>query len=264
MTYQLKQPAIYDFSSWEDVSAYQWDSIAATNPLAVIMRASIQGAGTRNRFEDTKAVEYSNACKARGIRTGLYHFLSPNGIAEQAALFLSVWNKCGGANIVPIVDVEIDLQVSYGGTIGQAVWQSHIKTFLDLIAAGTGKTPMIYTNKNYWGFTYTRVALWKLAPPAWTGDYPLWLAWYPTLPDQFDEPPVSIIPGGWKKWAIWQWEDGGRTNGYLANDLNIASLWYAAELNAIVDPPIDPPILDWPDKLTAVHDGVSKDYLPNV
>ncbi|NDI27418.1 MAG: hypothetical protein EBY73_07085 [Burkholderiaceae bacterium] len=52
-------------------------------------------------------------CKMAGIRYGLYHFLTPNGIAEQAALFLSQWNKANGADLAPIVDVEVDLVKSY-------------------------------------------------------------------------------------------------------------------------------------------------------
>jgi len=144
------------------------------------------------------------------------------------------------------VDVEVDLNVSYpmaggGSTVGNATWQSHIKTFLDLIETGTGRKPIIYTNRNFWSFTMTKTAT-GMIPPSWTDQYYLWCAWYPFQPEDFNALPASEMPSGWTKWAMWQWEDGGRQNGYLANDLNIASDWYAAELGAIViPPPVEPP-----------------------
>jgi GH25 family lysozyme M1 (1,4-beta-N-acetylmuramidase) len=244
----LKKPIIYDFSSWED--NIQWDQIKAQDPLAVIMRASYQSLGARTRYEDVKAFEYMKACKDREIRTGLYHFLTPNGIAEQAALFISVWNKCGGAEVDPIVDVEVDLVRSYPhatrrgeSSIGQAVWQGHVKTFIDLIATGTGRTPIIYTSENFWKFVMTKNSLLQLVPPTWTADYPLWVAQYPLSPDTASQP--AVLPKGWTSWAMWQYSDTGRQNGFLANDLNTASPWYEIELLG-TEPPPPPPDPDAP------------------
>lgn len=251
MALTLKKNPIYDFSSWED--GIKWDEMVGDKkPLAVIMRASIQSTGTRTRFEDVKAVEYVNECKKRGIKTGLYHFLSPNGIAEQAALFLSVWNKCGGVELAPIVDVEVDLLASYKGTIGNQVWQNHVKAFIDLIASGTGRTPIIYTNKNYWSFVMTKNLLQQLVPPSWTADYPLWVAQYPETPDTVSAP--MSMPNGWTSWAMWQYSDKGRQNGLLANDLNSASDAFAAELGQIVIDPIPdvPPVVEDDPYVSAV------------
>lgn len=241
---QLKTPIIYDFSSYED--GIQWDAIKAQNPLAVIMRGSLQVLGGRNRYEDAKAVEYVKACKDRGIRTGLYHLLTPNGIAEQAALFISVWNKCGGTTLAPIVDVEVDLVQYYPhatrkgeSSIGNAVWQSHIKTFIDMVAAGTGRTPIIYTNEKFWAFAMTKNVLGQFVPPTWTADYPLWVAQYP-LPNADAATGPAALPKGWTRWAMWQYSEVGRQNGMLANDLNTASPWYTAELLGTIPPPPDP------------------------
>jgi GH25 family lysozyme M1 (1,4-beta-N-acetylmuramidase) len=240
MTFTLKPNAIFDFYEGEAPINF-----AGMNPkpLAIIFRASYQIIGGRTRRADVEVENYVAQCKAAGIKYGLYHFLTPNGIAEQAALFLSVWNKVGGANIAPIVDVEIDLQKNYqvpGAIIGQAVWQGHVKTFLDLIAAGTGRTPIIYTNVNYWQFVKTRNSLLQLVPPSWTADYPLWVAQYPDNPDSANAP--AALPAGWTSWVMWQYNDRGRSNGFLANDLNIASAAFAAELGAVVTPlPVEPP-----------------------
>lgn len=238
----LKGNIVYDV--YENEFPVKIEQMTNPKPLAVIARASYQVLGGRSRAEDTKALTYTNQCKAMGIKYGLYHFLTPNGIAEQAALFLSVWNKCGGANLAPIVDVEVDLPKYYNGTIGQQVWQNHIKTFLDLISAGTGKTPMIYTNKNYWAYAMTKNLIGQLVPPIWTADYPLWVAQYPYQPDLQSTP--SVLPNGWTKWAMWQYNDAGRSNGFLANDLNTCSDWYATELGAIVIPPPTPDPVDDP------------------
>lgn len=260
MSITLKPNVIYDI--YEGEYPVKIEQMTNPKPLAVIARASWQLIGSRTRNIDARAVEYVAQCKAAGIRYGLYHFLTPNGIAEQAALFNSQWEKCGGADLAPIVDVEVDIQKSYNGSVGQQVWQNHIKTFLDLVAAGTGKTPMIYTNKNYWGFTYARNNLLQLVPPAWTADYPLWVAQYPYQPDQQTEP--LVLPGGWNKWAIWQYSDAGRSNGYLANDLNTASDWYAAELgNVIPNPDPDPqPGDEFPEEVGLTIGTSTKWYIP--
>jgi len=268
----LKNNTIYDIYGGEFPVNIQ----AMTNPkpLALIIKASEQSKGTRTRFADPHVYDYVEQCKATGIKYGLYHFLSPNGIAEQAALFISIWNKCGGANLVPIVDVEVDLNqyypkldakgkpISGTSTIGNAVWQSHVKTFIDLVAAGTGRTPMIYTNKNYWAFVMTKNLLGTLIPPTWTADYPLWVAQYPDQPDSAAAP--SILPNGWSKWAIWQYSDKGRTNGFLANDLNTCSDWYAEELGGIIIPDPEPTDDPYVSAVFTKQSGEQVIWLPKV
>lgn len=241
----LKQPPIYDFSAYED--NIKWDQmIGDKKPIAVIMRASIQEYGKRIRYEDAKVIEYITESKKRGFKTGLYHVLSPNGIAEQAALFINVWEKCGGADIEPIVDVEVDLVKYYPhatrkgeSSIGQAVWQDHIIKFINAIAIGTGRTPMIYTNENYWKFVMTKNVLGQFVPPTWTSDYRLWVAQYPYDFDLASKPPR--LPSGWTDYVMWQYHDKGRQNGFLANDLNVPTEAFAKELGSIIVlPPPDP------------------------
>lgn len=242
----LKEPKIYDYSSFE--ANIDWIRMGLDKPLANFFRASWQKIGTRERGIDTTAADYSARSRDLGSKVGIYHFLTPQGIAEQAALFLGQWNKIK-PDLAPAIDVEIDLGLSgyyvstrSGGSISNATWQSHVKTFIDLIAAGTGRTPMIYTNKNYWSFVCTKNVLGQFVPPSWTKDYPLWLGWYPDLPDNFSAPTTAMIPAGWTsdQWAMWQYFDKGRQNGFVANDLNVASAWYAEELGQIVLPPPPP------------------------
>ena len=255
MTFTLKPNPVYDFSAWEEITPAQWQAIADTKPLAVIMRGSYQLIGSRNRYEDVKAVEYVLKAKSLGLRTGLYHFLTPNGIAEQVALFMSVWNKCGGTDLPPIVDVEIDLQASYSKSpaiIGNAVWQSHIKTFIDAVAAATGKTPIIYTSQKYWVFACTKNVLGQFVAPTWTKDYPLWVAQYPNEPETWTKP--TAMPIGWTDWAMWQYSEKGRQNGFVANDLNTASAAFTEEITGLPPVVIDPPVIvDPPTGITKTH-----------
>ena len=263
MSFALKPNAIYDF--YEGEAPINFGGMIP-KPLAIIFRASFQVIGGRTRRADYEVENYVAQCKAAGIRYGLYHFLTPNGIAEQAALFLDVWNKAGGANIAPIVDVEIDLRVSYskpGAIIGNEVWQRHVKTFLDLVAAGTGKTPIIYTSKNFWSYVMTKNLIGQLTPPSWTADYPLWVAQYPYDPDSMNAP--TAMPAGWMNWCMWQYNDKGRSNGFLANDLNTASAAFAAELNGIEVPPVvDPPVNNSPFVMAKLmrEDGTTIDFFP--
>lgn len=231
---QLKKNPIYDFSSWED--NIKWDQMTGENkPAAVFLRASYQQVGSRVRGEDKTAVPYSQKCREYGIPFGLYHFLTPNGIAEQADLFMQVWNECGGANLAPVVDVEIDLQLNYSKSpsiIGNQVWQNHIKTFIDIIASKTDKTPMIYTSQKYWIFACTKNIIGGFVPPSWTNDYPLWVAQYPLTPDTWDKP--TAMPLGFTDWEIWQYAENGRQNGFLANDLNTATDAFIQEIGGVV------------------------------
>jgi GH25 family lysozyme M1 (1,4-beta-N-acetylmuramidase) len=219
----IKRNLIYDI--YQEEYPVKFESMTDPKPLAVIMKASGQILGGRSRSQDTRVLEYVNQCKTLGIPHGLYHFLTPNGIKEQADLFLSIWDKCGGSVLPPMVDVEVDLNKFYpdkagGSIIGNQVWQDHVKLFLDLVETGTGKKCMIYTSQKYWAFVMTRVGK-NMVPPLWTSQYLLWVASYPDFPKETSAP--LAMPSGWATWALWQYEDQGRPNGFPANDLNTAS-----------------------------------------
>ena len=219
--FEIKQPVIIDIY-------YDEYPVDFTGVDIAILKASGKDAwGTR--YVDSKVFEYAGECFIRGIKIGLYHFLRPRNIAEQAAMYLEVWDALG-SDLPPIVDVEVNpLLVA----VGYATWASHIKTWLDLVEAHTGRKPMIYTSQYFWGFT---------GNPSWANDYPLWVAFYPDYPDDFDAPIITRIPGNWQKWALWQYAEDGRSCGHRANDYNLAAKWWLAELGEPT-PPITPPVI---------------------
>jgi len=209
------------------VDVYQGEypvDLANLNPYLCIFRASAQYSN-HNRAEDIRAQNYSDECKRLGIKRGMYHFLRPNGISEQADLFLSVWDKLGGAELRPIVDVEVDPDTA---DVGRAVWAHHIKTFIDRVQAHTGLSPIIYTSLYFWEFTNH---------PKWASDYDLWAAWYPFEPDNYSSLPPNRAPKGFRQLAMWQYAEDGRTQGYLANDYNKLEDWLIEELEQTPTPP---------------------------
>ncbi|MGE5073455.1 MAG: GH25 family lysozyme, partial [Anaerolineae bacterium] len=182
------------------------------------------------RRQDHEVENYVAQCRDLGIRYGLYHFLRPHSIAEQAQLFLSVWNALGGASMPPILDVEVDITQLRKKPLNRETWAFQIKTWLDMVETATGHKPMIYTSQRYWTYTFDRQG----NPPAWTDQYPLWLAWYPDreFVDTNVEPPRTVRPLGWTHWEIWQYRgDSGVAEGFAVNDLDTISPAYAALLD---------------------------------
>lgn len=221
----LKTPYSYDF--YEGEYPVNFEAMKDAPPPVLWFKASGKFSDGVRR-EDYKVREYVAVCKSLSWRYGLYHLLRPNNITEQAQLFCSVWDAVGGSPVRPVVDVEVDPRL-VGITF--SIWQSQIKTYLDLVEQHTGKIPIIYTSQYFWSMAYSNGV-----PPNWTNRYPLWMAWYPDFPDNYSSPPVSKWPGGWTKWAMWQYSEDGRTNGFPGNDLNLLSIWFNIEVTGTRPP----------------------------
>lgn len=229
--YQIKQPAIVDFYSGEYPVA--WQSV-----YRAIFKAS-------EYVEDSKVEQYVLEAKANNQLYGLYHFLVPNNISQQADLFLSVIHKVGQGNMPVTVDIEI-YPATYG--VSQLTWRSQIKSFLDTLEASLGYKPMIYTSKNYWNYTLDSNG----NPAGWEDAYPLWVAQYPLASTVDATPAPTLIPKGWSTWAMWQYSADGRTQGYFANDYSTINGWYKNYLDS-----------NWagttvPDIITSPYEGMQR------
>lgn len=227
--YLLKIPYICDV--YEKEAPIDWASMNP-KPYRAILKASGKFSDGVRR-QDHEVENYVVQCKDLGIRYGLYHFLRQDSITEQAQLFWEVWTKVGGADMPPIVDVEIELpkpKKKKDKKFTGEDWAYQIKVWLSLVENWSGQKPIIYTSQKYWLETFDRYG----NPPTWTDEYPLWVAWYPDkeFVDANNVPAKSLIPAGWTKWALWQYSDTGIEDGYLANDLNTISSEFAADLDA--------------------------------
>ena len=123
----------------------------------------------------------------------------------------------------PIIDVEC-YPSQFG--VSRETWAYQIKTSLDTLEKRYGEKPMIYTSANFWSYVAVNGS-WNV------NDCPLWTALYPrpaTYVDSVNEP--YPLPKGWVKWAMWQYAEDGRTQGYLWNDLNVVSNWFKIYLDS--------------------------------
>lgn len=229
--YAMKTPAIVDF--------YQGEHPVNWKP---VYRAILKASGkffNGTIGQDTKVEEFVAQCKANKQAYGLYHFLLPNDITPQMNLFLSVINKVGQGNMPVCIDVECN-PADYG--ISKLVWRGQIKVALDILEKALGYKPMIYTSKNFWDYTLDASG----NPAGWEKYYPLWVAQYPYAQyvDSWKAP--VLIPKGWTTWAIWQYAEDGRTQGYFANDLSTINDWYKTYLDTSWNTSSKPDIITTP------------------
>lgn len=229
--YTLKSPAVYDF--YEGEYPLNWQAIKATNPLRVVFQATY---GRHGRWDDNKpdrkVKQYVDEAKANGVKYGLYHFLKPNSINEQADFYLNTIKSLGGfGDMEPIVDVEYEPSRRDRNAIRGTQWAGQIKAWLDLVEGASGKKPLIYTSAKFWAFTFDR----DEKPPVWTSQYRLWTAGYPFAMrvDSNVTCPKSYIPAGWTECAVWQYAEDGRYRRHPANDLNLVSDSYRDVLNQV-------------------------------
>ncbi len=235
MRYQLKTPVALDVSYWQ--GTVNWSQISP-RPVLVMCKAS-EGVNTQDA---TFKGNWSNL-KTLNIRRGAYHFfrlgLDP---AHQFDNYQKAITQAGGfqaGDLPPVLDVE-NLEAATP-QLRQAAPDA-IKSWLDRAQSFSGQTPMIYTNLYQWSLISGRNGK---VPPAWTANYPLWLAWFPDHPDHFSTPPATVMPAGWTQWAIWQYAKDGRIDGLAVPvDLDILSDWFAQQLNpgGPVTPGPQPPL----------------------
>ncbi len=227
MKYQLKKPAVLDVSRWQ--GQVVWSALAP-QPVLVICKAS-EGI---NSIDPTLSSNW-DSLKSLGIRRGAYHFFHAEMDAVQQFLnFQAAIGQAGGflhTDIPPVLGVE-GLEVATPDVRKAAA--GAIKTWLDNAQAFSGKVPVIYTSAYQWSFVTDQNG----KTPAWSGNYPLWVAWYPDNPDKFSAPAPGSMPAGWTQWAIWQYADTGQLTGLnVPVDVDIMSDWFAKQLDPTSPPP---------------------------
>ena len=159
-----------DVSSWQ--GAIDFDAVAASGVKFVITRI---GDGL---YHDPYFESNWQAILDVGLIRGAYLFYEPTKSASaQAKHVVDSVGKLGAGDLPVTLDVE--------WTTGTPT-ASAIQTFVDLVTAGTGKTPMIYTAAGYWNQYFT----------SQFGGLKLWVAnWETSCP---------TLPSSWSSWVFWQ------------------------------------------------------------
>ncbi|UKA52936.1 lysozyme M1 [Arthrobacter sp. FW305-BF8] len=154
-----------------------------------------------------------------GMVRGAYHFAIPNWSsgADQARYFVrngGGWTA-DGWTMPPVLDFEFNPYAgrtingfNFGNTcygMSPAQLTSWVRDFGNTMRSLTGRLPAIYTNTSWWKQC--------LGDPTGFGDYPLWVAAYPSTPTNN----AGSIPASWSTYSIWQYS----STGPFAGDSNV-------------------------------------------
>jgi len=120
------------------------------------------------------------------------------GPTAQANRMVAAVGQLGAGDLPCMVDVEVT-----GGQSGATI-AANVRTWINVVQAGTGLTPIIYTGPYFWDDNVGDTSF---------GDIPLWIADYGVS--------CPSVPNGWSSWTIWQYGDSG---GSLDQDVFNGSL----------------------------------------
>jgi lysozyme len=159
-------------------------------------------------FKDSTFDQNWSRMKTAGVLRGAYQYFEPeDDETEQANMVVAKVGHLGAGDLPAMIDVE-----KTGGLGGSEVGDRVLR-WLQIVEAGTGVKPIIYTGSYFWeGSVGTDLKT-----------YPIWIAAYgPSCP--------SLPQDGWTNWTMWQYSDGG---GHLDHDVFNGTL---DELKALVGP----------------------------
>ncbi|MCU1512390.1 MAG: lysozyme [Arthrobacter sp.] len=161
-----------------------------------------------------------------GMIRGAYHFAIPNWSsgANQARYFVQNgggWSA-DGSTLPPVLDFEFNPYAGrtiegfyFGNTcydMSPGQLASWVHDFGNTVRSLTGRLPVIYTNTSWWNQC--------LGNPSGFGDYPLWVASYPS---SFTNNAGPIPTASWSRYSIWQYS----STGPFAGDSNVWNGSYA-------------------------------------
>lgn len=207
-----------------DVSYYQgdidWNAVAGAGYGFAITRIN------HSDFMDPKFDQNWAAIKEVGMLRGAYQYFEPgDDVPTQAQIVIDKLGMLGPGDLPAVIDVETTTG------LGPAQVEDAVGQWLELVEAGTGKKPMIYTGKYFWQDNVGSSAF---------SDYLLWHAQYPNACQPPADPPPACsgcanIADQWSEVAVWQYSSSGSVPGIAGNvDLNVFN-GTLAELTAIAN-----------------------------
>jgi GH25 family lysozyme M1 (1,4-beta-N-acetylmuramidase) len=172
-----------------DVSYYQGDFNWAGQRANFGAARISDGTG----FIDPTFAENWEHMKEAGTLRSAYQFFEPGeDETAQANLVISKVGRLGAGDLPVMLDIEVT------GGQSAATIRARAQHWLDLVEAGTGKKPFVYS---YASFLQDNLG-------SGFGAYPLWIAGYGES--------CPSVPSGWNNWVVWQYSDGG---GKLDHDV---------------------------------------------
>lgn len=117
---------------------------------------------------------------------------SPGCVPEDESPVEDGAEELGDGDLPCVIDAEQNPP-----NVSAAVYADNIRTWMDIVEAGTGKQPIIYTGSYYWDE--------RLATSEFN-DHPLWIAHYTTN--------CPRVPESWEgDWTFWQYTSTGGIPG---------------------------------------------------
>jgi GH25 family lysozyme M1 (1,4-beta-N-acetylmuramidase) len=188
-------PRGVDVSSWQHQNGapIDWNAVKAAGNSFAVIKATEGTAYTNPSYAGDRA-----GAQAAGLVVGAYHYARPqlpiSTAVDQARHFLA---SAGAVNTPGTLAPVLDLETT--GGLNPADLTAWTQAFLREVESQTGRTPILYTFRAFWTD--------KLANTQSFAKYPLWFAIYN------DNADPGWLPGGWQKWLIWQYDQGGAVNG---------------------------------------------------
>lgn len=210
-----------------DVSVYQgtidWHQVASSGVQFAFVRVSD---GTHSI--DSRFTQNWSGARAAGVLRGAYQFFrSAQDVNAQAQIMINALRADGG-ELAPVLDVEdASIQGNSAATVVAAA-----RRWIDIVAAATGTTPIIYTG------TYVVGSSSPMYSPN-----PLWEAAYF---NDYSPSHCVRINDNWSHWTFWQYSDRGHVPGISGNvDMDVfngdAAALMAFAHGAPPPPPPPPP-----------------------
>ncbi|AOT05711.1 lysozyme M1 [Arthrobacter sp. U41] len=210
-----------------DVSKYQaginWQTEWNMGARFAYIKATEGNYYTSTTFSD----QYLGS-RAVGMIRGAYHFANPaaSSGADQARIFVQKgggWSA-DGYTLPPVLDFEgnpyagqtiggyYQGNTCYDMTPGELT--SWARDFGSTVQALTGRLPVMYTTTSWWNYC--------TGGPTGFGDWPLWIARWPSSPS--DNP--GTLPSSWANYSFWQYSESGPFAG--GGDSNVWNGDYAS------------------------------------
>ena len=195
-----------------DVSYYQgdidWNAVAGSGMKFAITRLN------DGSFHDPKFQPNWDGIKAAGMIRGVYQFFEPDSNVEsQAQLVVDSVGMLGAGDLPAMIDVE------KAGSLSKAAYADEIRQWIDIVEAGTGKPPIIYTGKYFWQDNVASSDF---------NDYPLIDAAYPDACQPPNPPPgqgcgsCPNLADQFDDWQFWQYTSSNHVPGIAGNvDTNV-------------------------------------------